>query len=110
MNKRPIGYFEADGSYNERPQKGENGLRKRSEKDLAWWASLSEGHRRVIIWYQNTYGQRMAHHRNIHTQQFADSKGIKGLKGPEQHDFAYINFEEFKQFCINKEKPNKKNE
>jgi hypothetical protein len=72
---------------------------------VKWWDSLSEGHREVIRWHTETFGRHNAAGRNLDLQAFSRSKGrdhAPYLKGPEQHEFAYEHFEEFKAFCLQK--------
>ena len=103
--KAPQFYFEADGSYNEKPGPIHKG---QTTDEKSWWDSLSEGHREVIRWHNETFGRGNAHGRNLDLQKFSRLLGrdhAPYMKGPEQHEFAYERFESFKAFCLQKHQP-----
>lgn len=96
MKHRITGYFEADGSYNERGHPKQTGPDPKAKE---WYQSLSPQHQEVIAWWNGEFGRGLAQFRMHDLQAFARKHGWINLKSPELHELAHSMFDEFKTFC-----------
>jgi hypothetical protein len=91
------GYFEADGSYNETPDKRP---RQPDPKNAEWWHSLPQEHRDIIVWYNALPGYCCASSREINMQAFVRELGILTYcpKKAEYYDIIASRLKQFKEW------------
>lgn len=108
MRKTQQGYFEADGSYNERPARPSKGPSVFAERGKQWFSSLPESQRQVIIWWNGLYGRNAAiRHWQIQTFIRHELGDKTPLPLVDQYNLVYGHFEEFKAWVIAREAAHK---